>query len=33
MALANPNKKFDLSGKLFWKQPLRAVVVNDVLKF
>ena len=33
MALANPRKRLDLSGKLFWKQPLRGVVANSVLKF
>ena len=26
-------KKFDISGKLFWKQPLSGVVENGVLKF
>ena len=33
MALTNPSKKFDMSGKLFWKQPLRGVAENGVLKF
>ena len=33
MALTNPSKKFDMSGKLFWKQPWRGVVENGVLKF
>ena len=31
MAL-NLSKKFDMSGKLFWKQPLRGVLENSVLK-
>ena len=33
MALINPSKKFDMSGKLFWKQPMRRVGENGVLKF
>ena len=33
IVLTNPSKKFDMSGKLFWKQPLRGVVENGVLKF
>ena len=33
MALTNPSKKSDISGKLFWKQPLRGVVENGVFKF
>ena len=33
MALTNTSKKFDISGKLFWKQPLSGVVENGVLKF
>ena len=33
MALTNPSKKFDMSGKLFWKQPLRVVEDNGVFKF
>ena len=32
MALTNLSKKFDMSGKLFWKQPLRGVLENSVLK-
>ena len=32
MALTNLSKKFDMSGKLFWKQPWRGVVENGVLK-
>ena len=32
MALIILSKKFDMSGKLFWKQPLRGVVENGVLK-
>ena len=32
MALTNLSKMFNLSGKLFWKQPLRWVVENVVLK-
>ena len=32
-ALTNPSKKFDISGKLFFKQPMREVVENGVLKF
>ena len=33
MALTNPSKNFYMSGKLFWKQPLRGFVENGVLKF
>ena len=33
IARTNPSKMFDMSGKLFWKQPLRGVVENRVLKF
>ena len=33
MALTNPSKRFDVSGKLFWKQALRGVVENVALKF
>ena len=32
MALTNLSEKFGTSGKLFWKQPLRGVVENGVLK-
>ena len=32
-ASTNPSKKFDMSGKLFWRQPLKRVVENGVLKF
>ena len=32
MALTNLSKKFDMSDKLFWKQPLRGVLENGVLK-
>ena len=32
MALTNLSKKFDMSGKLFWKQQLRGVLENSVLK-
>ena len=32
MALTNLSEKFGTSGKLFWKQPLREVVENGVLK-
>ena len=32
MAVANLSKKFDMSDKLFWKQPMRGVVKNGVLK-
>ena len=32
MALANLSKKFDMSGKSCWKQSLRGVVENGVLK-
>ena len=32
MALINLSKKFDMSGKLFWKQPLKGVVENGVFK-
>ena len=34
MTLTSPtglSKKFDISGELFWKQPLRGVVENGVL--
>ena len=31
--LTNPSKKFDMSGKLFCKQPLRGVAENGILKF
>ena len=31
IALTNPSKKFDMSSKLFWKQPLRGVEENCVL--
>ena len=31
--LNKPNQKFDMSGKLFWRQPLKRVVENGVLKF
>ena len=30
LALTNLSKKFDMSGKLFWKQPLIGVVENGV---
>ena len=33
MVLKNPSKKFGMSGKLFWKQPLRGVVENGALTF
>ena len=33
MALTKPIKKFDMLGKLFWKQSFRGVVENGVLKF
>ena len=32
MTLTNLSKKFDMSGKLFWKQPSRGVLENGVLK-
>ena len=32
MASINISKKFDISGILFWKQPLRGAVKNGVLK-
>ena len=32
MALTNLSKKLDISGQLFWKQPLRGIVENGVLK-
>ena len=32
MALIILSKKFDMSGKPIWKQPLRGVVENGVLK-
>ena len=32
MALRNPGRKFGMSGKLFWKQPLRGVVEKGVFK-
>ena len=32
MALTNLSKRFDMSGKLFWKQQLRGVLENSVLK-
>ena len=32
MALTNLSKKFDMSGKLFWKQLLTGVVENGVFK-
>ena len=32
MALTNLSKKFDMSGKLFQKQPLRQFVENGVVK-
>ena len=32
IVLTSLSKKFDISGKLFWKQPLRGVVENGVLK-
>ena len=31
MALRKLSKKFDMSGRLFWKQPLRGIVENEVL--
>ena len=32
IGLSKPKQKDDMSGKLFWKQPLRGVVENGVLK-
>ena len=32
IALTNLSKTFDMSGKLFWKQQLRGVLENSVLK-
>ena len=32
MTLTNLRKKFDMSGTVFWKQPLREIVENSVLK-
>ena len=32
MALTNVSKTFDMSDKLFWKQPWREIVENGVLK-
>ena len=32
MALTDPSK-FDMSGNLFWKQTLKGVVENGILKF
>ena len=32
MALTNLSKKFDVLGNLFWKQSLKGVVENGVLK-
>ena len=32
MALTNLSKMFDISGKIFWKQPQKEVVKNGVLK-
>ena len=32
MALTNLSKTFDMSGKLFWKQPQRGFVENGALK-
>ena len=32
MALTNLSKKFNMSGKLLWKQPVRWIVENGILK-
>ena len=32
MALTNLSKMFDMSGKLFWKQPFREVAENVLFK-
>ena len=32
MTLTNLRKKFDMSGTVFWKQSLREIVENSVLK-
>ena len=32
MALTNLSKRFDMSGELFWKKPLRLVAKNSALQ-